>query len=88
MKYYTFYREDNKFDDITTDIILKKVIKEKIRWYQYLVIGISEYHKDYEKNVSYLTLKYGDEMRNNCLVTDRTPVPFKDYQPKEPRWLR
>ena len=85
MKHYTFYRENNKFDDILKDPAIKKLIYTKIHWNQYLRIGL--YDID-DKLESYITLKYGDEMRNNCLVTDRTPVPFKDYQPKEPRWLR
>lgn len=85
MKHYTFYRENNKFDDILKDPAIKKLIYTKISWRNYLRIALNDID---DKLESYITLKYGDEMRNNCLVTDRTPVPFKDYQPKEPRWLR
>jgi hypothetical protein len=78
MKYYTFYREDNKFDDILNDINLKKVIDEKIRWSQHLVIGL----QDDDKTSSYITLKYGDEMKNE-VVKDFSPVPGVDYIPKK-----
>lgn len=77
MKYYTFFREDNKFDDILTDIILKKLIDQKIRWYQHLMIGMEED----DKTTSYITLKYGDEMVNE-VVKDFSPVPGVDYTPK------
>ena len=85
MTQYTFHREDDKFDDILKDPVIKKHICMKIRWKQYLRIALKE--KD-DKLSSYIVLKYGDELKNNCLVTDRTPVPFKDYQPKEPKWLK
>ena len=34
MKYYTFYRENNNFDDIEKDNIVKKFADTKIKWYQ------------------------------------------------------
>jgi len=80
MKYYTFYRESDNFDDILRDISLKKFVSEKTRWTNYLQIGISKYKKDVEKIYSYITLKYGDEIRNN-LTTDYTPKPNVDYIP-------
>jgi hypothetical protein len=79
MKQYTFFREDNKFDDILNDIILKKLIDQKIRWYQHLMIGMIED----DKTTSYITLKYGDEMVNE-VVKDFSPVPGVDYTPKRP----
>lgn len=85
MKHYTFHRESDKFDDIIKDPVLKKHITMKIHWKHYLRIALNDYN---DKLASYITLKYGDEMKNNCLVTDRTPVAFKDYQPKEPKWLK
>jgi hypothetical protein len=81
MKYYTFYRESNNFDDILNDAMLKKSIDEVIRWSQYLVIGLHETTKNNQNN-SYITLKYGDEMKNN-LVKDYSPIPGVDYMPKE-----
>jgi hypothetical protein len=77
MKYITFYRENNNFDDILKDINLKKHIHEKIKWLNYLRIGISE-GKD--TLFSYITLKYGDEMRNS-LTKDYSPTPNVDYVP-------
>lgn len=80
MRYYTFYRESNNFDDILNDTILKKSIDEIIRWNQYLVIGLYETEKN-NQNTSYITLKYGDEMKQE-LVRDFSPVPGVDYIPK------
>jgi hypothetical protein len=80
MKYYTFYRESDNFDDILKDINLKKFVSERIRWSNYLQIGISKYKKDAEKIFSYITLKYGDDIRTN-LTKDYTPKPYIDYIP-------
>jgi hypothetical protein len=77
MKYYTFYREDDKFDDILKDIILKKLIDQKIRWYQHLMLGMIAD----DRTTSYITLKYGDEMVNG-VVKDFSPIPGIDYTPK------
>jgi hypothetical protein len=79
MKYYTFFREDNNFDDILKDAILKKSIYEKIKWYQHLMIGISD--KD-EGSLSYLTLKYGDDIITGY-YKDFAPVAGVDYMPKK-----
>ena len=79
MKYYTFYRESDKFDDILKDINLKKFIDENIRWRNYLRIGIQDTFSD--KLASYITLKYGDEMRNE-ICNDYSPVIDVDYTPK------
>jgi len=81
MKYYTFYRENNNFDDILKDVSIKKYVTEKVQWKNFLMIGINEYkHKDADKIYSYITLKYGDEIRNQ-LVKDFTPIPNVDYVP-------
>jgi hypothetical protein len=82
MKYYTFYRENNSFDDILSDVIIKKFADTKIRWYKYLMIGISENIKDSDQYYSLLTLKYGEDMFNN-LTKDFTPVAGVDYMPKK-----
>jgi hypothetical protein len=42
MKYYTFNRENNNFDDIESDTIIKKYAELKIKWYQYFMIGMME----------------------------------------------
>jgi len=78
MKYITFYRENNNFEDILKDTNIKKLIYEKTKWAEYLTIGI----KDDEKIISYITLKYGDEIRTN-IVKDYSPIPNIDYIPKK-----
>jgi hypothetical protein len=80
MKYYTFYRENNNFDDILTDPSIKKFISEKIRWKNYLKIGIDDYQKEAEKVFFYINIKYGDEIRTE-LTKDYSPVANKDYIP-------
>lgn len=77
MKYLTFYREDNVFD-IIKDPVIKKIIDQKITWTKHLLIGIGDEH---EKIVSYITLKYGDDMIKE-VVPDRSPTPGVDYLPK------
>jgi hypothetical protein len=80
MKYYTFYRESNNFDDILSDKPVKKIIATKIKWHQHLMIGI---HKEgNEQNFSLITLKYGEDMVNN-LTKDFTPIAGVDYMPKK-----
>jgi hypothetical protein len=76
MKYYTFYRENNVFDDILSDITIKKIVRTKISWLNYLMVGI----EDEDKIASYITLKFGDSIRTD-LVKDFSPIPFKDYTP-------
>lgn len=77
MKNFTFYRENNKFDDILNDITLKKHIHLKLRWYQYLTIGCSDITDSIE---GYLMLKFGDDLRK-LTDSDYTPIPNVDYTP-------
>jgi len=79
-KYYTFYRENNNFDDILNDTNIKKILDVKISWTQHLMIGINEEGND--RNFSYITLKYGDDMKQ-LDTKDYTPVPGVDYIPKK-----
>ena len=79
MKYYTFYRESNNFDDIESDNIVKKFAETKIKWYQHFMIGMKKDGND--QNFSMLTLKYGEDMVNN-LTKDFTPIAGVDYTPK------
>ncbi len=81
MKHYTFYREDNNFTDILNDVSIKKLIDEKIRWYQWLTIGIADTTKN-SQSFSLLTLKYGDDMKQD-FIKDFSPVPGVDYIPKK-----
>lgn len=80
MKYYTFYRENNNFDDILNDTSIKKIMSTKISWFQHLMVGIDEHGND--GNFSYITLKYGDDMKQ-LDIKDFTPVPGIDYIPKQ-----
>ena len=82
MKYYTFFRENDNFDDILSDNIVKKIAGTKIRWYQHFMIGINKYGND--QNFSMLTLKYSEDMVNN-LTKDFTPVAGVDYTPDKPK---
>lgn len=77
MKYFTFKRESNDFDDILQDINLKKNIYEVVSWLNHIRISM----KDDDKISSYITLKYGDEMINK-LTEDYSPIANKDYIPK------
>lgn len=81
MKHYTFYREDNNFTDILNDVSIKKLIDEKIRWYQWLTIGIADTTKN-SQSFSLLTLKYGDDMKQD-FIKDFSPIPGVDYIPKK-----
>ena len=81
MKYYTFYRESNKFDDIVNDIVIKKYVDEVITWKNFLRLGIVEC---FENKVNiHITLKYGDEMRNQLTNKDYKPIMGIDYIPNK-----
>ena len=80
MKYYTFYRENNNFNDLLKDPIIKKIVDIKIQWTNYLMIGIESYSNGNDQNFSYITLKYGDDMVDS-LSKDFTPVSGLDYIP-------
>jgi hypothetical protein len=80
MKYYIFYRENNKFNDIESDNIVKKFAKHKIKWFQHFMIGMRKDGND--QNFSMLTLKYGEDMVSN-LTKDFTPIAGVDYAPKK-----
>lgn len=79
MKYYTFYRENNNFNDILKDKNVKSKIRFKIQWSQHLLIGF-EYEKPDEKILGYLVLKYGDDIKN-IFEYDYSPIPNIDYIP-------
>jgi len=80
-KLYTFYREDDNFNDILNDVSIKKLIDEKIHRYQWLTIGIEDTEKN-NQAFSLLTLKYGEDMRQD-FIKDFSPVPGVDYFPKK-----
>lgn len=80
MKYYTFKRESNNFDDILSDINVKKHIKTKITWLNHLLIGLA--HSTSDGVFGYIVLKYGEDI-HNPVNKDYTPIPNKDYIPKK-----
>ena len=80
MKFYTLYRENNNFDDIKNDALVKKYADTKISWYKHFMIGISTTIKDSEQYVSLLTLKYGEDMIDT-VCKDFTPIAGVDYVP-------
>ena len=80
MKYFTFYKENNQFDDVLSDVNLKKVIDETYIWYQHIRIGMLD--DKAEKLSSYITLKFGDNLLNE-LTRDYSPVMYVDYIPKK-----
>jgi hypothetical protein len=83
MKFITFTREDNVWDDILTDINIKSSIKSRVSWLNHLQIGIPNAK---EKLITYLELKYGDDIINR-VCKDFSPIPYVDYQPKPPSFV-
>jgi hypothetical protein len=80
MKYFTFCRESNNFDDIINDVSFKKHIDYLTTWTNHCRIGINE--KNNDNIFSYITIKYGDEMIN-ALTKDHSPIMNIDYIPKK-----
>jgi len=79
MKYFTFTRESNKFDDILKDATIKKAIRMKILFRNHLIIGIDLGQGQTE---SYITLKYGEDL-NTDLIKDFSPIPNVEYVPQK-----
>ena len=76
MKTFIFKRQDNNFSDILNDPSLKNIFKTQLSWDKHILL-YSEDNIDPEV-VSYILLKYGDDIFN---ITDFSPVPYVDYQP-------
>jgi hypothetical protein len=82
MKHIVFYRENNKFDDILTDKVIKKETSTKLQYYQHLIVGYYDYKGAGDKTTSYILLKYGDDIKNfDSIVPDRSPIMGQDYVP-------
>ncbi len=78
MSYTIFHREDNNFIDILSDPVVKKSIRLKMSFDQYLILELSN-----DKDTSYLMIKYGDDVVNmSHIIPDRSPVPNRDYIPE------
>lgn len=82
MKKILFSRESNNFDDLLSDTNLKKYFKFKIKFYKGLIIEVP----DKSEILSYIELKYGDDIINN-IVPDRSPIMNVDYLPKRNKSL-
>lgn len=81
MKFLIFTRENSNFEDIVKDLTLKKQYKTKIEYRENLILGFPE-NDDFGKTLSYIMLKYGDDMKDfHSIVPDRTPIPNIDYVP-------
>lgn len=79
MKTFVFKRENNKFDDILKNKVIKPAIREKYKFSEHLIIRV----EDKPEVLAYLTLMYSEELLNlKDLVPDRTPKPNIDYMPK------
>jgi len=78
MKHYTFYREDNKFDDILNDKTIKPNVATKISWDMHLILGFKYGISD--SILGYIVLKYGDDIITS-IVKDHKPIPNVDYLP-------
>jgi hypothetical protein len=79
MKKIMFRRESDNFDDILSDLVLKKYLKFKIRFLHGLIIEVPEE----SKVLSYIELKYGDDIEDH-IVPDRSPIINVDYIPNKP----
>lgn len=85
MKYYFFYTEDDNFQEILNDKIIKKNIVTKISYYQYLILGLDDNVP--ESTLSYMFVKYGEQLKPTTnIIPDRTPVANKDYRPDK-KWI-
>lgn len=78
MKYFTFYRESNNFEDILKDSNLVKFISLKITFKNHLIIQFKQNIND--ATLGYLVLKYGDDIKP-LVHKDFTPIPNVDYTP-------
>lgn len=78
MSYTVFYRENNNFKDMLSDPVIKKAIRLKMSFYQYLILELVD-----DKSAAYMMIKYGDDATSmSHIVSDRSPIPNKDYVPK------
>lgn len=80
MKTFVFHRENNNFDDVLNDKVIKPAIRERYRFDEHLIIRVD----DRPEVLAYLTLIFSEELMSmKDLVPDRTPKPYIDYAPKK-----
>ena len=81
-KHFVLTSEDDQSDNFINDKNIKKYINTKISWMNNLFVKLSEDTPD--DTISYILLKYGDMIKDtNSIVTDRTPIMYVDYRPKQ-----
>lgn len=85
MKYFLFYSENDDFENILNDKIIKKHLVAKISYYQYLILGFDDNIP--EGNLSYMIVKFGEQIKPTTnIIPDRTPIANKDYRPDK-KWM-
>lgn len=76
-----FYRENNYFDDILKDPVIKKTVRTTLKLSNFLMLRFDETEEN-EELLSYINLKYGESIIDSTqIIPDRTPVMYKDYMP-------
>lgn len=78
MKTFIFKRENRNFDDILKDKTIKRAIRQKFQFGDYLIIQV----KETPAVLAYVPLMFSEELVYVYdLFSDRTPVPNVDYIP-------
>ncbi len=78
MSYIVLHRESNKFTDVLTDPVIKKSIRMKMSFRDYLILELAN-----DKDTAYFMIKYGDDViQMSHIIPDRTPIPNRDYVPE------
>lgn len=81
MKHFVLVDESNNFDSFLKDNTIKKYINTKISWMKHLMIILRD--DTPEDTISYILLKYGDNIKNTKdLTVDRSPIMYAEYDPK------
>ena len=80
MNTYILHREDNDFNDLLADPVVKQYFKTVLSWTGHIMI-----HTDGEaipsEISSYILLKYGDHVATDSVIRDFSPRPYIDYYP-------
>lgn len=78
MKTFIFKRENRNFDDILKDKTIKRAIRQKFQFGDYLIIQV----KETPGVLAYVPLMFSEELVYVYdLFPNRTPVPNVDYIP-------
>ncbi len=77
---FLFYSIDQTHLHILKDPVVKRKIRTKLIWSNYLFL---QFHEHLQELESYIMLKYGDYLQEiNNVIPDRSPIMFVDYLPK------